>query len=82
MLLRARAIETQCYVLAPAQWGRHDDQGLKESHGHAMIVGPWGEVLAQAPDGVGIAMAEIDLDRIAAVRRAIPVAGHRRGLLR
>ncbi len=52
-LLRARAIETQCYVLAPAQWGAHDDAGLKESYGHAMIVDPWGLVIARASDGPG-----------------------------
>jgi len=77
VLLRARAIETQCFVLAPAQWGRHDDGGLKESHGQAMIVDPWGQVLAQVPDGIGIALAEIDLERVDRVRRAIPVAAHR-----
>ncbi|GAB4270689.1 MAG: carbon-nitrogen hydrolase family protein [Deferrisomatales bacterium] len=77
-LLRARAIETQCYVLAPAQWGRHDDQALRESWGHAMIVDPWGHVVAMAPDGPGIAVAEVDLERVARVRRAIPVARHRR----
>ena len=77
-LLRARAIETQCYVLAPAQWGRHDDAGLKESYGHALIADPWGLVTARASDGPGFALAEIDLERVARVRRAIPVAAHRR----
>jgi len=78
VLLRARAIETQCHVFAPAQWGRHDDGGLKESHGQAMIVDPWGQILAQVPDGVGIAVAEIDLERVARVRAAIPVQAHAR----
>ncbi len=77
-LLRARAIENQCYVLAPAQHGEHDDAGLKASYGHALIVDPWGLVTAQASDGPGIALAEIDLDRVERIRRAIPVAGHRR----
>ena len=77
-LLRARAIENQCYVLAPAQHGKHDDGGLRESWGHAMIVDPWGHVVAMASDGPGIALAEIDLDRVARVRRAIPVGSHRR----
>jgi predicted amidohydrolase len=77
-LLRARAIENQCYVLAPAQHGRHDDAGLRESHGHSMIVDPWGHVVARASDGPGLAIAEIDLGRVAAVRRALPVAAHRR----
>ena len=77
-LMRARAIENQCYVLAPAQHGEHDDAGLKASYGHAMIVDPWGLVVARASDGPGIALAEIDLERAARIRRAIPVARHRR----
>jgi predicted amidohydrolase len=77
-LLRARAIETQCWVLAAAQWGKHDDRGLKESYGHAMIVDPWGQVVASCPDGVGYAMAEIDLEQVQRVRRGMPVREHRR----
>jgi predicted amidohydrolase len=77
-LLRARAIESQCWLLAPAQWGRHDDKGLRESFGHAMIVDPWGHVTAMAADGPGLALAEIDLERVRAVRAAMPVADHRR----
>jgi predicted amidohydrolase len=77
-LLRARAIENQCYVLAPAQHGAHDDGGLRESYGHAMIVDPWGLVVAMASDGPGFALAEIDLDRVERVRQAIPVRRHRR----
>ncbi len=77
-LLRARAIECQAWVLAPAQWGRHDDEGLRESYGHAMIVDPWGQVVAMAPDGPGLALAEIDLDAVTRVRAALPVAAHRR----
>ncbi len=80
VLLRARAIECQAYLLAPAQHGRHDDGGLRESHGQSMIVDPWGQVLAQVPDGPGFALAEIDLKRVARVRQAIPVAAHRRPL--
>ena len=75
-LLRARAIEDQCYVLAPAQYGRHDDPGLRESYGQALIVDPWGQVVARAPDGPGLALAEIDPDRVGRVRRAIPVSAH------
>jgi predicted amidohydrolase len=78
VLVRARAIETQCWVLAPGQHGRHDDGGLRESHGQSMIVDPWGQVVAQVPDGPGLAVAEIDLARVESVRRAIPVAAHRR----
>lgn len=77
-LLRARAIETQSYVLAPAQWGKHDDGGLKESWGHSMIVDPWGQVIASVSDGVGFALAEIDLDRVRRIRQAIPVSKHHR----
>ncbi|HVT57744.1 MAG TPA: carbon-nitrogen hydrolase family protein [Thermoanaerobaculia bacterium] len=77
-LLRARAIENQCYLIAAAQHGRHDDGGLRESYGHAMIVDPWGLVLATASDGPGLALAEIDLERVQRVRRAIPVRLHRR----
>lgn len=78
-LLRARAIETQCWVVAPAQVGSHDDEGLKESYGHAAIVDPWGVVAADAgAAGPGLALAEIDPARVETVRRAIPVADHRR----
>lgn len=77
-LLRARAIETQCWVLAPAQYGKHDDAGLRESYGHAMIVDPWGQVVAMAADGPGLALAEVDLQRVRDVRKALPVAEHRR----
>ena len=58
-LLRARAIECQAWVLAPAQFGHHDDGGLRASHGQAMIVDPWGRVVAQAPDGVGFLKAVV-----------------------
>jgi predicted amidohydrolase len=77
-LMRARAIETQCYVIAPAQHGDHDDAGIKASWGHAMIVDPWGIPVAVASDGPGLALAEIDLERVENVRRAIPVSRHRR----
>ena len=77
-LLRARAIETQCWVVAPAQSGRHDDRGLRHSYGHSLVIDPWGQVVASASDGPGLALAEIDLDRVGRVRRAIPVADHRR----
>lgn len=77
-LLRARAIETQTFVIAPGQWGKHDDGGLRESWGHSLIVDPWGRVLAEAEGGIGLAMAEIDLDELRKVRAAIPMAQHRR----
>lgn len=77
-LLRARAIENQCWVLAPGQWGRHDDQGLRHSWGHSMIVGPWGEVVAVAPEGPGVVLAEVGLERLRRVRRQLPALEHRR----
>jgi len=77
-LMRARAIETQCFVVAPAQVGEHDDGGLRESFGHSMIVDPWGQILARASDTPGLALAEIDLEHVEAVRRSMPVANHRR----
>lgn len=77
-LLRARAIETQCWVIAAAQWGSHDDEGKRQSYGHSLIVDPWGVPVADKGHGVGVCYAEIDLDRVAAVRRAIPVRDHRR----
>jgi len=78
LLLRARAVENQCYVLAAAQCGRHDDQGLRQSWGHSAIIDPWGEVLAMAAEDPGSVVAAIDLERLAEVRRAMPVAEHRR----
>jgi predicted amidohydrolase len=77
-LLRARAIETQCYVLAPAQVGEHDDEGYRHSYGHSMIVDPWGQIVATVSEDPGIALAEIDLTRVERVRRGMPVAQHRR----
>ncbi len=77
-LLRARAIECQSFVLAPGQSGKHDDGGLRHSYGHSLILDPWGVPLAEAGDGPGLALAEIDLSRVARTRRAIPVGAHRR----
>lgn len=78
VLVRARAIESQAFVVAPGQHGEHGDAGLRESHGHSMIVDPWGRILAEAADGIGIAMADLDLAEVARVRAAIPIATHRR----
>lgn len=76
VLLRARAIENLAYVFAPAQTGNHG-QG-RASHGHAMIVDPWGSVVAQVPGGEGVACAALDLDRLQQVRRELPALAHRR----
>jgi len=78
VLLRARAIETQCYVAAPAQWGPFPTpQGTAWTYGRSMIVGPWGQVLAQVQDGTGVASVELDLDYLRRVRELVPVARHR-----
>jgi deaminated glutathione amidase len=77
-LLRARAIETQCWVLAPAQWGTHDLEGRRKSYGHSMIIDPWGTVVAEKGEGEGLCIAEIDLDYNRQVRQSIPVGQHRR----
>ena len=69
-LLRARAIENQCFVLAPNQYGIHT-RGL-ETWGHSMIVDPWGVILAQKGEGEGLAMAQLDLDSLAEIQRRIP----------
>ncbi len=74
-LLRARAIENGAYVLAPAQIGGPPGQ---PAYGHSMIVDPWGTVVAQAPDTVGIVRADVETDRVAAVRRQIPSLVNRR----
>jgi predicted amidohydrolase len=76
VLLRARAIEQQCYVLAAAQTGHH--YGKRWSYGHALIVDPWGTVLAECGEGEGVAVAEIDPGYVTKVRKAVPSLAHRR----
>jgi len=76
VLLRARAIENGCFVFAPAQWGDHG--GGRRTYGHALIVNPWGEVIAEAEDGVGLILAEIDPAKVAQARAAIPSLSHDR----
>ena len=75
-LLRARAIENQAYVIAPAQFGRHSER--RQSYGRSLIIDPWGLVLAQAPDGEGVITAEIDLDHLRTLRRNMPCLEHMR----
>ena len=75
LLLRARAIENQCYLLAPAQGGLHPTGRM--THGNSMVVDPWGEMLARLDKGAGIIVAEIDPARIAQVRKTLPALRHR-----
>ena len=78
VLCRARAIETQAWLLAAAQWGAHRVDGeLRWTYGRSMVVDPWGTIVAQASDGVGSASATIDRERVARVRSQLPVSGHR-----
>jgi predicted amidohydrolase len=74
-LLRARAIENLCYVLAPAQSGFHP--GGRETYGDSMIVDYWGRILQRVPRGRGCAVAEVDLSRQAGVRESFPALAHR-----
>jgi len=76
LLLRARAVENQCHVIAPAQGGRHENG--RRTWGHSMIVDPWGEVLALRAEGEGVVVAELDGARTAAVRARLPALAHRR----
>lgn len=77
LLLRARAIENQCYILAPAQGGRHVNG--RRTFGHSMIIDPWGDVVAvRTEDGEGLVMAELSRERIEGVRAQLPALTHRR----
>ena len=76
VLLRARAIETGCFIVAPAQTGTHDEG--RQTYGHSLIVSPWGDVLADGGEGVGIVSAELDLTAVDRTRRAIPSLGNDR----
>ena len=76
ILLRARAIENQCYVLAAAQGGQHDNG--RRTWGHSMLVDPWGEILAQQEEGEGIVVVDIDSDHLRAVRASLPALKHRK----
>src|SRR5512135_2190780 len=75
MLLRARAVENQAYVLAPAQGGHHKNG--RDTWGHSMIIDPWGKVLADLPIGPGVVTAELDHAEIERVRRSLPALTHR-----
>ena len=75
ILLRARAIEASCFIVAAAQSGRHEDG--RSTYGHSLVVDPWGDVLLDMGDGEGVGFAEIDLARISEVRGRIPALDHR-----
>ena len=75
ILLRARAIENQCYLLAVGQGGRHENGRL--THGNSMIVDPWGEILDRKMKGPGVVIADLDHARIAEIRESLPALAHR-----
>ena len=75
VLLRARAIENSCYIIAPAQTGRHGEK--RKTHGHSMIIDPWGTVLADAGKEPGMAISEIETGSLQEVRRKLPSLKHR-----
>jgi nitrilase len=76
VLLRARAIENQCYVLASAQGGTH--RNGRRTFGHSMLISPWGEVSSQLAEGEGVVSGEIDTDFLAQVRQSLPALKHRK----
>ena len=76
LLLRARAIENQCYVIAAAQGGRHENG--RRTFGHSLIVDPWGEIVAMLPEGEGVVAGEMRRERIAETRAQLPALEHRR----
>ncbi len=76
ILLRARAIENQCYVLAVGQGGRHENGRL--THGNSMIVDPWGEILDRKLKGPGVVIADLDHGRLAEIRDSLPALAHRK----
>ncbi len=74
ILLRARAIENLCYVLAANQGGQHENG--RQTYGHSMIIEPWGKILAQKEVGIGLVTAEIDLQKLKQLRRQFPCNEH------
>ena len=80
VLVRARAIENQCFVVAPNQCGANPATGIA-SHGHSIVVGPWGEVLCEAGDDETVLTARLDIGALEATRHRVPALDHRRKLL-
>ncbi|MGB7387385.1 carbon-nitrogen hydrolase family protein [Pseudomonas neustonica] len=76
ILLRARAVETQCYVLAANQGGTH--YGGRQTFGHSCLIDPWGELVSVLPEGPGIVTGELDLAYLSEVRQRMPIIAHRR----
>jgi predicted amidohydrolase len=76
VLLRARAIENQCWVVAAGQIGPHEPG--RTTYGRSMVIDPWGTVVAQAPDTVGVTVADVDLDRLTTIRAELPSLANRR----
>jgi len=76
ILLRARAIENQCYLLAVGQGGRHENGRM--THGNSMIIDPWGEILDRKQKGPGVVIADLDHQRIAEIRESLPALAHRK----
>ncbi|HEY0988153.1 MAG TPA: nitrilase-related carbon-nitrogen hydrolase, partial [Kofleriaceae bacterium] len=74
LLLRARAVEDQAWVVAPAQWGRHNEK--RESYGHSLIVDPWGTVVGELPDGDGVVLATLDGATVDKRRAQMPCLTH------
>lgn len=76
LLLRARAVENQCYVLAAAQGGQH--QNGRRTWGHSMLVDPWGKIMSVLPEGEGVIAGTIDVEYVRSVRESLPALAHRR----
>jgi deaminated glutathione amidase len=79
VLLRARAIEDQCFVVAAGQWGAFGDGGGHRSYGHSLVADPWGRLLVEAPEeGSGVWFADLDLGELRRIRQRLPALQHRR----
>ena len=77
-LLKARAIESLVYVVAAGQWGEHD--GGRKTYGHSLVIGPWGDVLAERASGAGVVCVDLDMERLIDLRERFPTVKHRREL--